>query len=225
MKRCILSVRWLLLLAPLPMSAQAARSDFATDSAVDAVFADFNKPDSPGCAVGAYRDDRMIYARGYGLADLERKVPISSRSVFDIGSTSKQFTAAVVVLLAQEGKLSLDDDVRKYIPELPQYERPITIRQMLHHTSGLRDYIGLLILSGQRFDDVTTADDALRLLTQQRALNFTPGAEHLYSNSGYFLLSQVVERITGRSLRDEMRTRIFEPLGMRATQQRTATMT
>lgn len=200
------------------MSAQTNANGIVADPRIDSVFADYNTPNSPGCAVGAYRDNRMVYARGYGLADLERQVPITSRTVFDIGSTSKQFTAAVVVLLAQEGRLSLDDDVRKHIAELPVYERPITIRQLLHHTSGLRDYIGLLLLSGQRFDDVTTPDDALRLLTQQRALNFTPGAEHLYSNSGYFLLSLIVERVTGKSLRDEAQTRIFTPLGMGSTQ-------
>src|SRR5690606_22342858 len=118
-------------------------------------------------------------------------------------------------LLAQEGKLSLDDDVRRYIPELPSYEAPITIRHLLHHTSGLRDYIGLLVLSGHQIDDVTTPEDALRIIAKQRALNFTPGTQHLYSNSGYFLLSIIVERVTGRSLRDEARTRVFEPLGMR----------
>lgn len=210
--------RLLLLCAGSPLSAQSSATGIAADPRVDSVFADYDKPNSPGCAVGVYRDDRMVYTRGYGLADLERQVPITSRTVFDIGSTSKQFTAAVIVLLAQEGKLSLDDDVRKHIAELPAYERPITIRQLLNHTSGLRDYIGLLLLSGRRFDDVTTSDDALRLLTQQRALNFTPGAEHLYSNSGYFLLSLIVERVTGKSLREEAQSRIFTPLGMRSSQ-------
>lgn len=205
--------------APAMLAAQsAAPASFAPDPRVDSIFAEYTRPNSPGCAVGAYRDDRLIYARGYGLADIERGVPITSRSVFDIGSTSKQFAATVIVLLAQEGKLSLDDDVRRYIPELPVYERPITIRQMLHHTSGLRDYIGLLVLSGHQIDDVTTPEDALRILSRQRALNFLPGDEHLYSNSGYFLLSIIVQRVTGKSLREEAKARIFEPLGMRNTE-------
>lgn len=207
-----------ILVGPMVLPAQdAAPTAFPADPRVDAVFAEYDRPDRPGCAVGAYRDDRLIYAKGYGLADVERGVPLTSRSVFDIGSTSKQFAAAVIVLLAQEGKLRLDDDVRQYIPELPSYDAPITIRHLLHHTSGLRDYIGLLVYSGHQIDDVTTPDDALRILAKQRALNFTPGQEHLYSNSGYFLLSLIVERVTGNSLRDEAQTRIFGPLGMRHT--------
>lgn len=196
----------------------AQAQDFPPDPRIDAVFAELNVADAPGCALGAYRDGKMVYAKGYGLADLERRVPITPGSVFDIGSTSKQFAAATMVLLAQEGKLSLDDDVRRFIPELPEYERPITVRHLLHHTSGIRDYLGLLRLAGFRFDDVTTPDDALTAIVRQRALNFAPGDEHLYSNSGYFLLSIIVERATGRSLRDEARERIFTPLGMTHTE-------
>ena len=198
-------------------SAAAQGQHFAPDARVDSIFAAYDRPDAPGCAVGVYRDGRIQYARGYGLADLEHRVPITPATVFDIGSTSKQFTAATILLLEQEGKLSLDDDVRRFLPELPAYERPITIRHLLHHTSGLRDYIGLLRLAGVRTDDVATADDALQMLVRQRALNFAPGDEHLYSNSGYFLLSLIVERAAGRSLRDEARDRIFAPLGMTRT--------
>ena len=201
----------------LPLGRMPAQG-FAPDPKVDAIFAAYDRAGVPGCALGSYRDGRMLYARGYGLADLERRVPITPASVFDIGSTSKQFAAATIVLLAQEGKLSLDDDVRRFIPELPVYQRPITIRHLLHHTSGIRDYLGLLRLAGFRYDDVTTADDALRAISRQRALNFAPGDEHLYSNSGYFLLSIIVERATGRSLRVEARERIFVPLGMTHTE-------
>ncbi len=200
-----------------PFGATFAQS-FTPDPRIDAVFARIDRTDAPGCALGVYRDGTMLYARGYGLADLERRVPITPASVFDLGSTSKQFAAATIVLLAQEGKLSLDDDVRRFIPELPEYERPITIRHLLHHTSGIRDYLGLLRLAGFRFDDVTTPDDALKAISRQRALNFAPGDEHLYSNSGYFLLSIIVERATGRSLRDEAHDRIFAPLGMSHTE-------
>jgi CubicO group peptidase (beta-lactamase class C family) len=184
---------------------------------VDAVFADYDKPDAPGCAVGVYRDGQIAYARGYGLADLERRVPITPRTVFDLGSTSKQFTASAILLLAQEGKLSLDDDVRKWIPELPQYERPVTLRHLLHHTGGLRDYILLFSMGGVRIDDVTTEADALAALARQRAPEFAAGDEYLYSNTGYFLLSEVVKRASGKHLRDFARERIFAPLGMTRT--------
>ncbi len=209
------AARLLLLLAISPLAAWAQQ--FTPDPGVDSIFADYDRSDVPGCAVGVYRDGKLHYARGYGMADLERRVPITPHTVFDIGSTSKQFTAAVIVLLAQEGKLTLDDDIRRYLPEVPAYQRPVTIRHLLHHTSGIRDYLSLLRLSGLRYDDVTTVDDALRAIARQRALNFAPGDEYLYSNSGYFLLSVIVERVTGRSLRDEARDRLFAPLGMTRT--------
>jgi CubicO group peptidase (beta-lactamase class C family) len=137
--------------------------------------------------------------------------------VFDIGSTSKQFTAASILLLAQEGKLSLDDPVRKFVPELPEYGRPVTIRHLLHHTSGLRDYIELMSLAGAKEEDVTDAQDALAVISRQRALNFEPGSEWLYSNTGFFLLSVIVERASGKPLPAFAQERIFGPLGMRHT--------
>jgi CubicO group peptidase (beta-lactamase class C family) len=207
----------LALLLPAAVLAQQAPDANPVAARVDAVFADYDKPDSPGCALGVYKDGAIVYSRGYGMADLERGVPITPRTVFDIGSTSKQFSAAAIVLLAQDGKLTLDDDVRRWVPELPDYGTPITIRQMLLHTSGLRDYIGLLTLAGHRTDDVTDAEDALRIIARQKALNFAPGAEHLYSNSGYFLLSTVVERASGKTLQAFARERIFAPLGMTKT--------
>ncbi|MDQ3755625.1 MAG: beta-lactamase family protein [Acidobacteriota bacterium] len=184
---------------------------------VDALFAQYDKPNSPGCALGVIRDGRLIYARGYGLANLEHNIPISSKTVFDIGSTSKQFAAASILLLAQQGKLSLDDDIRKLIPEIPAYDQKITIRHLLHHTSGLRDYLTLMSLAGTDFNGVTTDDDALRLLARQKEINFTPGAEHLYSNSGYFLLSVIVRRASGKRLRQFAHEHIFAPLGMKHT--------
>jgi CubicO group peptidase (beta-lactamase class C family) len=203
--------------AVLPVAAQQQARQAQANPAVDAIFAAYDMPSSPGCALGVYRDGGIIYSRGYGMADLERRVPITPHTVFDIGSTSKQFAAASIVLLAQDGKLTLDDDVRRHIPELPVYERTITIRHLLHHTSGLRDYIGLLTMGGSSTDAVTTAEDALDAIVRQKQLNFAPGDEHLYSNSGYFLLSIIVERVAGESLRDFARTRIFEPLGMERT--------
>lgn len=189
----------------------------APNARVDSIFAPWDSATTPGCALGVYHDGEIVYTRGYGMADLERSVPITPHTVFDIGSTSKQFTAAAIVLLAQQGRLSLDEDVRRHIPELPAYSRPVTIRHLLNHTSGLRDYIGLLTMAGERIDDVTTAEDALAVIARQNALNFDPGDEHLYSNSGYFLLSEVVERVAGKSLRDFAREHIFAPLGMERT--------
>jgi CubicO group peptidase (beta-lactamase class C family) len=184
---------------------------------VDAVMAEWSKPDSPGCAVGIVEGGALALAKGYGQADLEHGAAIGPGTVFDIGSMSKQFTAAVIALLAREGKLALDDDVRRFVPELPSYESPITIRHLLHHTSGLRDYTDLMALAGWQTDDWTTAEQALAMLARQRELNFRPGAQYLYSNSGYFLLSIVAARAAGKPFPDLARERIFEPLGMSST--------
>jgi CubicO group peptidase (beta-lactamase class C family) len=211
----------IMVVAAFALNAAGVKAQDAAPAAeadrVDAVFGEWNHEDTPGCAVGVYRDGGLVLARGYGMADLERRVPITPQSVFDIGSTSKQFAAASILLLEQQGRLNLDDDVRTHVPELPEYGRPITIRHLLHHTSGLRDYIGLLTFAGSDIDDVTTADDALAMIARQRRLNFDPGDEHLYSNSGYFLLSIIVERVAGTSLRDYAREHIFAPLGMQRT--------
>lgn len=184
---------------------------------VDKVFAAYDKPGSPGCALGVIRDGRLIQSRGYGLANLEHNLPITGATVFDIGSTSKQFTATAILLLEQQGKLSLGDDIRKHIPELPDYGQPITIRHLLNHTSGLRDYLTLMALAGVDFDGITGDAEALRLITRQKALNFPPGDEHLYSNSGFFLLSTIVKRASGKSLREFAAENIFGPLGMAST--------
>jgi CubicO group peptidase (beta-lactamase class C family) len=203
-------------LGPSPLTAQAALPD-SVARRVDTVFARFDRPDSPGCALGIYRNDRMVYARGYGSANLELGVPISPATVFDIGSTSKQFTAMSILLLARDGKLALDDELRRYVPELPAYRPPVTIRHLLHHTSGIRDYLTLMELGGERFENVSTDADALDLLARQRALDFAPGSDWEYSNSGFFLLSIIVKRVSGRSLRQFAQANIFDPLGMTHT--------
>jgi CubicO group peptidase (beta-lactamase class C family) len=214
--------RWLFtagIIAALALVPAVAAQGSAENvwSRVDAVFAAYDKPDSPGCAVGVVRDGKFVYARGYGMANLEYAIPLSAQSVFDIGSTSKQFTATSILLLQQQGKLSLDDDIRKWVPEIPAYQKPVTIRHLLHHTSGLRDYLTLMSLAGTNFDGVTTDDDALSLIVRQKALNFTPGDEFLYSNSGFFLLSVIVKRASGKSLREFAAENIFGPLGMKST--------
>jgi CubicO group peptidase (beta-lactamase class C family) len=165
-------------------------------TAVDDIFHDYGKAGSPGCALAIYRDGAIIYEKGYGLANIEQATSITPQSVFDIGSTSKQFTAASVLLLEKQGRLSINDDVRKYIPELPDYGQTITILHLLNHTSGLRDYLNLMWLAAINFDSVTTDDDALQIVVRQKALNFAPGSDWLYSNTGYFLLSVIVKRVS-----------------------------
>jgi CubicO group peptidase (beta-lactamase class C family) len=216
------SVFSLLLAGGLALSAfGTARADGRGDkttAAVDEVFADLAKPGSPGCALGVFRDGAVVYAKGYGLANLEENIPITPASVFDIGSTSKQFTAASILLLEKQGKLSVNDDVRKYIPELADYGYKITILHLLNHTSGLRDYLTLMDLAGINTDSVTTDDDALAFIARQKALNFAPGSDWLYSNTGFFLLSVIVKRVSGKSLREFAAENIFSPLGMTHTQ-------
>lgn len=184
---------------------------------IDALFAAYDRTNSPGCAVGVYRDGQLVFGRGYGMANLEHGIALSTNTVFDIGSTSKQFTATAILLLAQDGKLSLDDEVQKHLPRLPRYQKPITIRHLLNHTSGVRDYLTLMSLHGTDFDGVTTDDDAWDLIVRQKAVNFTPGSEYLYSNSGYFLLSLIVKQVSGKTLAQFARERVFEPLGMTHT--------
>lgn len=192
-------------------------TDTPVTTGVDAVFARFDKPDSPGCALAVIRDGQIVYKHGYGMSNLEYGIPISPSSIFHIASISKEFTAMAALMLAQQGKLSLDDDVRKYVPEVPDFGQRITIRHLIHHTSGLRDQWSLLELAGWREDDVITEGDILDLISRQKALNFNPGDEHLYSNTGYTLLAVIVKRVSGQSLREFADANIFKPLGMSRT--------
>jgi CubicO group peptidase (beta-lactamase class C family) len=185
---------------------------------VDKIFAQWDKPDSPGCELAVIKDGQIVYKRGYGMANLEHNIAISSASIMDTGSVSKQFTAMAVALLAEQGKLSLDDDIRKYLPEIPQYQAPITIRHLIHHTSGIRDYLTLMSIAGMRDDDHYVDGEVMNLLARQKELNFKPGSEFLYSNSGYFLLSQIVKRASRKSLREFGDENIFKPLGMTRTE-------
>ena len=190
---------------------QSTSTDAATK--IDQLFAKWDKQDSPACALAVIKDGETIYKRGYGIANLDHGIPISSKSVFNIASVSKQFTAMSIALLASERKLSLDDDIRKYLPELPRYESPITIRHLIYHISGIREYSHLMQLAGTRFQDAND-EEVLKIIVRQKELNFKPGAEYLYSNSGYFLLAQIVKRASGKSLREFAEEKIFKPLGM-----------
>ena len=212
------SVAGLILLATI--DGTVAHADEAQDRAaqVDSLFKAWDKPTSPGCDLSIMKDGQVVYARGYGMADLEHDVKISPASVFHVASVSKQFTAAAVLMLADEGRLSLDDEVRKHVPQLPDFGVPITIRHLLHHTSGLRDQWDLLGIAGWRYSlDLITDGDVMAVLSRQKNLNFAPGSKHLYSNTGFTLLAQIVKNVSGQSFRTFTRDRIFVPLGMTHT--------
>jgi CubicO group peptidase (beta-lactamase class C family) len=184
---------------------------------IDSVFARFDHTDTPGCALGISMDRAVAYERGYGMADLQNGLAITPSSIFHVASISKQFAAFAVGLLAEEGRLSLDAEARSIVTELPRYEKPITIRQLIHHTSGLRDQWQLLGVAGWREDDLITEGDVLDIVSRQKGLNFAPGDEYVYSNTGYTLLAVIVKRVTGKSLRQFADERIFQPLGMTST--------
>jgi CubicO group peptidase (beta-lactamase class C family) len=181
----------------------------------DSVFQRFDRTDSPGCALGVYQDGKILYARGYGMASLELGVALSPRSVLDVGSISKQFTAMSMLMLQKEGKLNLDDPIRKYIPEMPAYGDKITLRRALSQTSGLRDLYVMWGQTGRAFAGDTV--DALRIITRSAEPNYEPGSRYLYTNSGWILAAQIVYRLTGKTLAQFAEERIFGPLGMKDT--------
>jgi CubicO group peptidase (beta-lactamase class C family) len=210
MRTIILLILFLVPTIPAPLTDVAPQS-------VDRLFAPYNNQRTPGCSVGVIRDGNFIFRKSYGAASLELMAPLAPESVFYMASVSKQFTAASIVLAAEQHFLSLDDDVRKYLPELPDYGHPITLRQMLHQTSGFRDFLALTYLSGRDTSDLSSPDSILKLISRQKALNNKPGEEFVYSNSNYFLLGEVVKRATGKSLAEFARANIFLPLGMTHT--------
>jgi CubicO group peptidase (beta-lactamase class C family) len=183
---------------------------------IDPLFASFAQGGamSPGCAVGVYRAGEIVFSKGYGYADLEHEAPITDTTPFYTASLSKQFTAAAALLLVADGKVSLDDDVRKYVPELPNFGQRITIDHLVHHTSGLRDYHLLLLLQGLNEEDVITSREILWLLSHQRSLNFPPGSHYAYGGSGYVLLAEIVARVSGEPFHSFLTRRVFQPLGM-----------
>jgi len=188
---------------------------------VDRLFATWDKSGSPGAAIGIIKDGRIIYARGYGMANLEYDIPNTPQTVFRIGSTSKHFTAMGIALLIEQGMISLDDDIRLYLPELPAYQWPIEIRHMLHHTSGLRNYEVLMMLAGRDGETYKvpfyTDEEAVQMIARQKALNFKPGERYSYSNSNYFLLAEIIGRVSGMKTSEYARKFLFEPLGMSHT--------
>ncbi len=203
----------------MPDSATiAARADHV----LSAVTSASGTAPAPGCAVGIAHDNRPVYERAFGMADLEFGIANTPQTIFESGSVAKQFTAASIVLLALEGKLRLDDPVKKYIPELPDYGAPLTIRHLLNHTSGIRDWGSVLALTGYgRGDRLVSQALAFDVIVHQRGLDFTPGAEYSYSNSGFTLLSTIVERVSKQSLPAFTAERFLKPLGMTHSQWRT----
>lgn len=184
---------------------------------IDEVFEEYDRTNGPGCVVGVVRAGRLTYSRGYGIGQLDHSIPLSRTSVFYLASVSKQFTAAAIVIAEHEGLLSFDDEIRAHIPEFPDYGRAVTVRHLLHHTSGVRDYLTLMGLAGTPYENILSDAAMLSLITRQKELNFDPGSEYLYSNSGYVFLAEIIERATGRSLRDYAEEKIFWPLGMTST--------
>jgi CubicO group peptidase (beta-lactamase class C family) len=210
----VLAFAAVLAIAQYPLRAQLPANP---DAPVDRIFAKWTS-ETPGCAVGVAVDGKPALTRGYGMADLEHDVSIRPETIFEAGSVSKQFTAASVLLLARDGKLSLDDPVRKYIPELPEYPTTITLRHMLNHTSGLRDWGSVAAIAGwPRTTRVHTHAHVLEIVHHQRALNFTPGTRWSYSNTGFNLAAIIVERVSRMSFQEFTRTRLFAPLGMAHT--------
>lgn len=191
--------------------------DAAMSRRIDSIFAPWDRPDSPGVALAILRGEELVYSRGYGQANLEYGIPITPETVFHVASVSKQFTAMAIVLLQQQGLVDLQADIHAYLPELPDFGQTITLWHLLHHTSGLRDQWELLVAAGWRMDDVITREQILGLVQRQRSLNFPPGSEYLYCNTGFTLAAEVVQRVTGQSLRQFCAEQIFQPLQMLQT--------
>ena len=196
------------------MATETTHKTDELSRAVDALFEIWDREDSPGCAVGVYQNGEVVHASAYGMASLELGVPLSPASVFHVASVSKQFCAISVALLADEGKLSLDDDVRAHVPEMPDLGHTVTVRHLIHHMSGLRDQYGLFRLAGWRDGDAQEFNDVLDFAFKHRRLNFEPGSQYAYCNTSYTLLALIVSRVSGKSLREYAHEHIFEPLGM-----------
>ncbi len=207
--------RQMFIIAAACLLVTTAFADMPERLEIDQVFADYDSTRSPGCSMAVYHEGEIAYARGYGMANLEYGIANRPNTVFRIGSTSKQFTAMAIALLAEQGALSLDDDIHKFFPEMPNYNEPVTVRQLIHHTSGLRDYLTLAWLAD--WTEAYSVDEALQLIIRQQELNFPPGTEHLYSNTGYFLLSQIVKIVTDQTLSEWAGENMFRPLNMMNT--------
>jgi CubicO group peptidase (beta-lactamase class C family) len=189
----------------------------ASSSPVDEIFSEWNHPDSPGAAVAVIKNGSIIASKGYGSANLEYSIPITPSTVFHVASVSKQFTAFAIAMLADQGKLSLDDDIRTHLPWIPDFGKKIEIRNLIHHTSGLRDQWELFAMGGGRLDDVITQDNIIKMAQRQKDLNFDPGDEYLYCNTGYTILAEIVSAVSGLPFSVWTKQNIFDPLEMTHT--------
>ncbi len=205
----------LVLLTAAPAAAFQSSTRIALTDSVDLLFAEWDNEDTPGASVGIFLDGRIAYAKGYGMANLEHDIPLTPRSVFRIGSVSKQFTAMCAALLIEEGKVSPKNKINLFFPELPEYPAPITVKHLLHHLSGIRDYLTLMGLVVE--DEHYRSEDAVRMLLRQKGTLYTPGERYSYANSGYLLLSELVARVSGKKTSQFAQECIFEPLGMTHT--------
>lgn len=211
MKRITISALVIFLLMGRICQAQTNIS-----AGIDSIFAAYGT-NNPGCAVAVVKDGQVIFTKGYGLASMEYKVPITASSIFDVASLSKQFTGFAIATLIQQGKISLNDDVHKYLPDFPKFEKVITIGNLVHHTSGLRDWPEALEVAGWRYSELCSFDDIMNMVKLQKELDFEPGSEHFYSNTGYNVLAAIIEKVTRKTFSDWTSENIFKPLGMDAT--------
>ncbi|MDF0708294.1 serine hydrolase domain-containing protein [Flagellimonas okinawensis] len=212
------SVSKLLTALALAISLQAnAQINEKQWAQIDSLFIAWNRPDHPGGAIAVMQGDQLVFSKAYGLASMEYLVPNTTGTQFNVASVSKQFSALGIVKLHLEGKLSIDDTIDRYIEGLAPFGQQVTIRQMLHHTSGLRSLHALFGLAGWRNDDTRTNEDVDRIMAKQQELNFEPGSEYMYCNTGYMFLANIIEKVTGRSFVAYMREEVFEPLGMTDT--------
>jgi CubicO group peptidase (beta-lactamase class C family) len=202
------------LLPLVAVSTAVGAQETPQERRVDSLFAEHTRGLQPGLALAVVRDGKVLITRGYGYANLEHRVQITPSTVFDVASVSKQFAGLAVAMLVNEGRVKLSDDIRTYIPELAKLERPVTIDHLVHHTSGYRDWPGTLSLAGWRFDDVIAFDQIRTMAYNQRTLNFVPGAEYTYSNTGYNLLTEMIARVRGKTFRQWTDENFFRPLGM-----------
>jgi CubicO group peptidase (beta-lactamase class C family) len=221
LKRYLAAIALILSLIAFDLDTAAqtpplADADAAAGKA-DEFLAQWDAKDLPGGAVGVVKDGRLVYRRAFGMANLEYDVPNAPSTLFNLASASKPFTAMCIALLAERGKLSLDDDIRKYVPEIPQYGETVTIRHLIHHTSGIREYQALIFFGGLGADNAYSDQSILNMLARQKNLSFAPGTKHQYSNSNYHLLGIIVGRVSGKSLRAFAEENIFKPLGMKNT--------
>ncbi|MBT8221333.1 MAG: beta-lactamase family protein [Bacteroidia bacterium] len=204
----------LLLLGHFTNYTIAQKYEHPNASEIDIIFQEWDKPTSPGLALGVFHDGKIVFSKGYGSADLEHDVPITPSTVFYTGSVSKQFVTMCILLLEEEGLLDLDAEIQTYLPDFPRYEHPLTIRNFVHHTSGVRDYLTLWNLAGNDFLDAAPEEAFYEMIKRQKELNFTPGERYLYSNSCYFMLSMIIEKVSGKSLKDYAQENILGPLNM-----------